>query len=268
MRRPKQPPHHPRRILLALAAVLFALAGVIAAATIITDHAAEWGLTTAAPAKQKTTKRAAHPLQWSDFTAQRPLVYTALGDSLAQGYFATAKNKGYVYQLQNLIQTQRQVPVKVHNFSENGGSITTVAFPQLAEIDATKPDLVTIEFGTNESVYDDPPASATPTEFADHLRQLIQDLQAHTSAKIILVTTWHQPRSETYDARVHQVAKEFSLPVADLTSIWKNADKNGAVSEKGAESFLGYGDGFHPSDTGHLLIARKINTQVAKLFNP
>lgn len=271
----KRPEHHHTHWFVGVAAVLFVLAGVIAVCSAVRTHADEWGLTAPSADSASASKKAAPAattdkpaLAWTDFSTRRPLVYTALGDSLAVGYFATAKDKGYVSELARTITAQQQVPVKVHNFSENGGSINTVAFPQLAAIYATKPDLVTIEFGTNESVYDDPPHSATPARFQKNLTRLIKDLQVHTDAQIVLLTTWNQPRSATYDAWVQTVAKHYGLRVANLEPIWADAQQNGALSTKGAASFLGYGDGFHPSDAGHALIAKTVYQQVKPLFTP
>lgn len=275
MRRRPQPQHHAARFFLGAAAVLFVLAGVIGLGSLLHTHAAEWGLTAPAATASTARHKKRAPLadkpaakRWSDFSARRPFVYTALGDSLAAGYFATASSKGYVAQVAQQIKAQQHVPVTVHNFSENGGSINTVAFPQLTEIYNTQPDLVTIEFGTNESVYDDPPHSATPAKFEKNLRKLISDLRANTHARIVLLTTWNQPRSLTYDARIQAVAKADHLPVANLQPIWQQAQQNGALSVKGAASFLGYGDGFHPSDTGHTLIARAVYQQIKPLFTP
>ena len=139
--------------------------------------------------------------------------------------------------------------------------------PALSQLVAQHPDVVTIEFGTNDAV-----GGATPTAlnaYQQALTTIVTTLQKETSAQLILMTTW-SPNQGPYvnadlkfDAVVKTVGQTYQVPVVDLATIWQGHDDVTGPAGTVIPDFSANGprDTFHPNQRGHDQIATQlINT--------
>ncbi|MEO9221356.1 MAG: SGNH/GDSL hydrolase family protein [Mycobacteriaceae bacterium] len=85
------------------------------------------------------------------------LHYVALGDSLAQGYGASAPEHGYVGQRAELIAATADTSVRVSNLGVCGATVREVVEQQLPVLRTLQPDVVTVCIGAND-------AGHTPTD--------------------------------------------------------------------------------------------------------
>lgn len=188
------------------------------------------------------------------------LVYAPMGDSLAEGLYATKESKRYVSVLSKAISQKMGYNVVLTNgYAKQGTGLKDNGIPNADHVIANMPDLITVEFGTNDLNPKLKNAYSSPDEFKQRLTELIKRLKSETKAKIILVTTWNSGQlSAQYDSPIYSVAKTENIPVADISNVWSDQSTFGP---KGYNSFLGIGDGWHPNDKGHREIAETIFKQ-------
>lgn len=194
----------------------------------------------------------------------KKLKYVALGDSLAAGYYTSAKDKSYQYLVKSYLTNMLGFKTTLDGLWQGGATIASLAIPNYQKIDDMDPDLVTIEFGTNEqdSTND---YYAYPDTFEQNLTTLVQDLKkTNSKVKIILLTSWSSTTYKKYDSKVEAVAKKYKLQVANIHKVW--ADKTDTVAAKGDDSWRGTGDGYHPNDKGNQEIAKIIEDQIDDLY--
>ena len=86
---------------------------------------------------------------WKDRTRDGEFLYVALGDSAAQGIGASKPENGYVGLLARDIERATGKSVKVVNIGVSGAKIQDVIDTQLPHLASYKPDLVTVEVGSN-----------------------------------------------------------------------------------------------------------------------
>ena len=197
-----------------------------------------------------------------------PLIYSPMGDSLALGLHATTKEKKYTAVLPQLIEENLGYSVTVADGATEGGTgLKDFGIPNLPKVIAQKPDLVTIEFGTNDSDENFKKVYSTPEEFEERLLYVINTLKSQEKPpKIILVTTWGLfERSFKYDAVIEKVGKQTGVPVANIQSIWYG--RNDTFGPKGYKDLFGNeSDGWHPNDQGHKEIANQIFEQAYEIL--
>ena len=136
--------------------------------------------------------------------------------------------------------------------------------PALPQLVAQHPDVITIEFGTNDAV-----GGATSTALAAYqqaLTTIVTTLQKETSAQLILMTTW-SPNQGPYvnadlkfDAVVKAVGQTYQVPVVDLATIWQGHDDVTGPAGTVIPDFTANGprDTFHPNQRGHDQIAAQL----------
>jgi acyl-CoA thioesterase-1 len=81
---------------------------------------------------------------------QGDFTYIALGDSTAQGIGASQPDNGYVGLLVKRITQTTGKSVRVVNLSVTGAKIDDVINKQLPQLKKYKPDLITVEIGSND----------------------------------------------------------------------------------------------------------------------
>lgn len=187
------------------------------------------------------------------------LIYSPMGDSLAEGYYATEHNKRYVEVLSQLIEEKLGYDVQLKSGAvKRGTGLKDTAIPNLDKVVSEQPNFITIEFGTNDLKQKKKNAYSNPEDFKKRLTYVIDYLNDHLSnkPKIILVTTWARENSLAYDAIIEEVGQEKNLPVVNIESVWQNRiDTRGT---KGVQTYLGVSDDWHPNDKGHKEIANAI----------
>ncbi len=193
------------------------------------------------------------------------LTYLPIGDSLAVGFASSSVSKRYVSLFEKNIEKTMGYDVYIDKeITKSGGGLKDGALAQLDTIEEVHPDLVTIEYGTNDKNQNMKDIYLTPQEFKDNLKKLVDYIyDVNEDTKIILVTPWKDTGIE-YDSAIKTVGKEYSIPVVDITPIKNRQD---IVDKKGTELASGaISDGWHPNDKGHKLIAEAIYEQAFDLL--
>lgn len=192
----------------------------------------------------------------------KELVYVPMGDSLAEGWYASTKSKDYVNLLSSIVHQKMGYNVKIRDdiAVKAGTGLKDEGLLRINEVLAANPNFVTVEFGTNDLQTKLNNAYSNPKQFEIRLNDLLKQLKSASShPKILLVTTWNGGQlSQTYDQIIYSVAKKYNFPVADISSVWAN--RSDTMGPKGESSFAGTGisDGWHPNDKGHKEIAESI----------
>jgi acyl-CoA thioesterase-1 len=169
-----------------------------------------------------------------------------------------------------------EAPVRVINAGK-GRDTVHGAYPRLpADVLAHQPDLVTLSFGLNDSVY------LTPQQYRDGLERLVRTLQTGTTARVILVTstpfvnerhslgakfTDKGGLDEYLDAAIcsetRAVAAQFNLPLCDLHAAFKAEFKaNPALADAVIRP-----DGVHLTEEGNRLAARYLVPVIRATLN-
>ncbi|PFN80580.1 GDSL family lipase [Bacillus sp. AFS076308] len=193
----------------------------------------------------------------------KELIYSPMGDSLTAGYTATKESNRYTAVLAQLIEEKLGYHFTQKGLYKAGSTLWQFGLPNYDIINKQNPDLITIEYGTNDLQNDN--RHETPYQFKYNLLLLLNKIQKD-DRKIILVTTWNRGgRSATYDQVIKEVGLQRNIPVADISSVWQNrTDTHGPA---GLETPYGDSDDFHPNDKGHKEIAEIIFKQVKTLYS-
>ncbi|MDM7524138.1 SGNH/GDSL hydrolase family protein [Lacticaseibacillus rhamnosus] len=192
------------------------------------------------------------------------LVYAPFGDSLSVGLFADKKATRFTSLFARQLARLTGKTVTEAGIAEVGKTATNLGVPALPQLVAQHPDVITIEFGTNDAVGD-----ATSTALAAYqqaLTTIVTTLQKETSAQLILMTTW-SPNQGPYvnadlkfDAVVKAVGQTYQVPVVDLATIWQGHDDVTGPAGTVIPDFTANGprDTFHPNQRGHDQIAAQL----------
>ena len=192
------------------------------------------------------------------------LVYAPFGDSLSVGLFADKKATRFTSLFARQLARLTSKTVTEAGIAEVGKTATNLGVPALPQLVAQHPDVITIEFGTNDAV-----GGATSTALAAYqqaLTTIVTTLQKETSAQLILMTTW-SPNQGPYvnadlkfDAVVKAVGQTYQVPVVDLATIWQGHDDVTGPAGTVIPDFTANGprDTFHPNQRGHDQIAAQL----------
>lgn len=182
------------------------------------------------------------------------LKYVAIGDSLTAGLFADKEDERFCNVLSTKISEEMGYDVKLEKIGTPGGTLGG-GLDSLSVINKSKPDFVSIEFGTNDLNNE----NNVPVEtFKSQLNELIDGIQEgrKEEVKFVLVTTWNQGKKGLeFDKAIKEVGDDRKIPVANIATIWNNSSTKGP---EGRETFIGLSDNWHPNTKGHKLIAEKI----------
>ncbi|UPO88345.1 SGNH/GDSL hydrolase family protein [Niallia sp. Man26] len=196
------------------------------------------------------------------------LTYYPMGDSLAEGAFATKEETKYVSVLTDLIEEKLGYVVQLENGAVRSGTgLKNGALPNIQNLIALEPDLVTIQFGNNDYIEKFEDSYSTNEEFKERLEYLIDEIQTNSkSTKIIIVTTWNSGgTSLELDRIINGVGKSKNVEVANIQSVWQYRDDT--YGPKGYKVYNGgESDGWHPNDKGHAEIATKIFEKAYELL--
>lgn len=182
------------------------------------------------------------------------IVYSPMGDSLTEGYFASSSEKRFAEVYAKMLEDKLGYQVDVEGVAGYGGT-TENGVKGLDEIAAQSPDLITIEFGTNDA---DPQNGSSIDTFKANLDLMIDTVSniKGKNPKIVLVTTWNQgEKAAPFDEAIKAAGEKYGLPVADISDIWADSANKGP---EGVETFKGTSDNWHPNDVGMQKIAERI----------
>ena len=193
---------------------------------------------------------------------KQPLTIALLGDSISTGCNASGWAKAAPFQppYQDLLalnlKATYDADVTLHNFAV-GGTDTAWGRANIGKVIETKPDLVILAFGMNDS------ARRPAADYQANIREMINAVrQASPQAEFILVATMLGNRDWTYlqhglFPQYRDALAELRGPgvaLADLTSIWEELLKH-----KADRDLTGNGVN-HPNDFGHRVYAQVLSS--------
>lgn len=152
-------------------------------------------------------------------------------------------------------------PVTEKGVAVVGKTAANLGVPSIATIVSQQPDIVTIEFGTNDAVGG--ASNAVLTAFRQDLATIVNQLQQQTHAQLILMTTWSPANGQyiasdqAFDTQIKAVGQQYRVPVADLRTIWQGNTSVTGPAGQTLPDFAQWGtrDTFHPNQRGHQAIA-------------
>lgn len=202
---------------------------------------------------------------------KKTLKYHALGDSLSVGLFSNDQTTRFTTLFTKDLTKLTGRQVTEANTSMVGKTATNFGISHVQDVINDQPDLVTIEFDTNDAAYGIDETNVN--NFVKNLDSIVQQVQSQTKAKIILVTTWspsngkYRANDQIYDQKIKAIAKKYHVPVADLSTIWKNnpdVTKNSLGYDK---NYAILRDQFHPNQQGHDQIAKLLEKVIQQPEN-
>jgi len=188
------------------------------------------------------------------------LIYYALGDSLSVGLFSNSADSRFTSIFADDLQKGTGKKITEINNSSVGKTVTNFGLPNVQALINQKPDIVTIEFGTNDAAYGIDANNLG--DFTNNLSTVVKLVKTQTNAKILLMTTWspsdgkYIDNDSVYDQKIKQIGKEYHVQVVDMSVIWKN-DSSVTKNDLGySQIYNRQKDEFHPNQLGHDKIAQ------------
>ena len=173
-----------------------------------------------------------------------------LGDSLASGLYASSENTTYARLVADGMGMQ---------LARRHVSTLELAVVEWQGVKSWRPEIIVLEVGLNDVSHD-----LVNDNWGIRYHNLVSEMRGSGATVIVVTTFWggiqpHHPKYTTY-MTVNQVIRE--TPGAILADVWKaTVDCDYCVSSASDESYFppNYrGDGFHPNDAGHVMIAATI----------
>jgi lysophospholipase L1-like esterase len=215
--------------------------------------------------------------------AEQGGLYLALGASVTAGYGASTRTKSYVQLYYGYLQSNGSGVTDVLNLSLAGATAAdlkdTKLGPAVAAIDASSDTkAITIDIGLNDILRDPncPTANAPTCPFADSLRAILTALNAALSSDpdgaAVQALEYYNPAIGTPNASATRrllLGSDGKIDCSDTGAALGLNDlihcisiEQGAkpidllpIFDAGGEAFLA-SDHLHPSDAGHLAIAK------------
>lgn len=197
-----------------------------------------------------------------------PAVWLTTGDSITHGALWTNGWRSYAEHFQERVRWELGKPKNSDFVIDTGvsGSTTNDLAAKFAErVVAFRPKVVSIMLGTNDVAT----ASTGPAVYRANLRRLVTDVRALPGGGIPLLQTpnpvdvnrWpNRTGLADYAQTMREVAAELDVVLIDHHAHWL-ATNDGTVP-------LGLlGDGLHPDQRGHLLLAKKMIRDL-RIFDP
>ncbi|NJD02390.1 MAG: SGNH/GDSL hydrolase family protein [Ruminiclostridium sp.] len=207
---------------------------------------------------------------------KEPFKYmVAIGDSITMGASATKREYCWVYRLAELISEFQENEIEFFNAGIGGNLISRRSYAYndkdsgkpsglerfRRDVICRKPDLIVISYGLNDL------RCGTPIDiFLEDFDIMVKEIQKETKAIIVVVNTyfitgykdypevWGQADIESthiYNSLLQDYSKANGLLYADV------------YSAQGEANWVVAGDGVHPNNLGHLLIANKVFEVIA-----
>ncbi len=217
-----------------------------------------------AKTKAKSKKTIATELKNS---SKKQLVYSPLGDSISVGLMSNSVHDRFSSQFARTLAKETGKKVTEEGAAETGKTATNFGLPNVQTIIDQKPDLVTVEFGTNDGADVNNP-QALP-DYQNSIDQILTQLQSQTKAKIILITSWSAPDGPyaqnylRFDKALTALGKKHNVPVVNLESIWqRNPSFTGAPASITEPVWGKPADKMHPNQKGHDAIAKALTKTI------
>ncbi|ALB29773.1 SGNH/GDSL hydrolase family protein [Companilactobacillus heilongjiangensis] len=212
--------------------------------------------------KKKELKRDQNKFMLTDLrnSKKKSLVYYALGDSLSVGLFSKNLDSNFTTLFNDYLKKGTGKEVTEVNNSSVGKTVTNFGLPNVQNLINHRPDIVTIEFGTNDSAYGVDYKNLR--NFTNNLDTLVRRIKNETDAQILLMTTWSPSNGKyidndlIYDRKIKDIGKKYAVTVVDLSTIWKHNPKVTENDLVYSQVYHRRKDQFHPNQSGHDEIAK------------
>ncbi len=190
--------------------------------------------------------------------------YVVFGDSISTGAEVSEEaNKFYNRFAETLRRRFPGAAIDVR-MKAIGGESSEGGLKRLQDdVISQAPDLVTIGYGMNDQNKQANGTNAiSPAQFERNIATMIEAVQKHTEADIILITpclpnplwTYASPNVTDYAGKLRELGFKYRIGVADLQRIWLDE----LAAGKTHESLL-INNVNHPNDYGHSLYAQALN---------
>ena len=192
---------------------------------------------------------------------QQPLSIVLLGDSISTGCNASGWAKAAPFQpayqdlLKQHLSAHYQTEVKLTNLAVSGKS-TPWGISQITNVVETKPDLIILAFGMNDS------SGRSAEEYGSNIAKMISTArESLPDAEFILVATmlgnrdWTALNHDLFPKYRDQLAAlcKPGVALADMTSVWQEF-----LLRKKDRDLTGNGVN-HPNDFGHRVYAQVLS---------
>lgn len=189
------------------------------------------------------------------------------GDSISTGAEASSLEKTYFGIFAQALRERFSASVELINGSVGGDTSSDGMKHFDKDALSYKPDICIIGFGMNDQNRAGEGGHFVETaEYENNIRRMITSLKAAGSAVILVSPCRPNPRwkwtsgdTGLYTEVLRRLAKEYTLPFADVTALWDYNLKCG----KTYESLLN-NDINHPNDFGHSIYADVLNALIQK----
>lgn len=170
------------------------------------------------------------------------------GDSLSEGWYASAEDKGFRALVAKGLATK--IPVETVDTHHAGDRVQDLAarFPIPEDL-----DLAIVELGTNDVA-----RKTDPALFSQQYSRYLDDLLAKSpKVKVLCLGGWTQvgPLGTAIDKAISEECTGHGGKFLSLKRAYAIPDNRGP---EGVKTFRGTSDAFHPNDAGHAAIAQDV----------
>jgi acyl-CoA thioesterase I len=194
------------------------------------------------------------------------------GTLMTVGDSITTYRRGYAPILKAMLELhQPERQLRFLNVGQSGYTSTHGKELTFTQLLSQKPDLVTIEFGANDSKHfggPSQPSLVSQGEYRENVDAMVRGFQSHTKAQIVLLSptpviesvvnsslayqsvymTWDNADIRGFGAVLQDIAQKRGLTFVDLYSIFGDTPNPTLYLE----------DGLHPSPAGHELMLSRL----------
>jgi acyl-CoA thioesterase-1 len=190
--------------------------------------------------------------------------YVVFGDSISTGAEVSEEANKFYNRFAETLRKRFPGAVIDVRMKAIGGESSEGGLKRLQDdVIAQAPDLVTIGYGMNDQNKQANGTNATsPSQFERNIATMIEAVQKHTEADIVLITPclpnplwkYASPNVTDYADKLRELGFKYRIGIADLQRIWLNE----LAAGKTHESLL-INNVNHPNDYGHSLYAQALN---------
>ncbi|MBO0471846.1 SGNH/GDSL hydrolase family protein [Enterococcus sp. DIV0242_7C1] len=195
------------------------------------------------------------------------LVYAPMGDSLSAGWIVEKEDEKFTSVLATKLSEEFDINIDQKGIFKAGEKASGLGISSIEDIKEQKPDLVTVEYGTNDILaYKD---DQSLLQFEANISHIVTELQAE-HIFIVLVTTWNrdQKLSQRYDDVLFKVGAKYGVPVANIRGLWTT--QTDTIDPKKYPNIIDRKEldkDMHPNTKGHEEIAQRIFQTIERPFS-
>lgn len=227
------------------------------------------------PAKEKTTVAAETNPPETTFSSSKEntatlpneLIYAPMGDSLTAGWIVEKEDEKFTSVLAKELSEKFDVKIDQQGVFKAGKKASNLGLSSLEEIKEQKPDIVTIEYGTNDILdYKD---DQSLLQFEATISHIVSELK-DDDIFVVLVTLWNrdQKLSQRYDDVLFKVGAKYGVPVANIRGLWTT--QTDTIDPKKYPNIIDRKEldkDMHPNTKGHEEIAQRIFQTIERPFS-